>query len=54
MTSFITAYLIVWLAVAIYALRLGIKQRQLRQTAKALQQQLEQLSLPENETSKAA
>ena len=54
MTSFITAYLIVWLAVATYALRLGAKQRQLRQTADALQQQLEHLTLSEDETSKAA
>ena len=42
MFTFITAYLLVWLAVLGYLLRLGGEQRRLRRSAEALQKQLDQ------------
>ncbi len=42
MITFVTAYLIVWLASLAYLLRLGSEQRRLRRMADALQEQAEQ------------
>lgn len=42
MLTFIPAYLLAWLAVLGYLLRLGSEHRRLRRTAEALQKQLDQ------------
>ena len=39
MTSFVAAYLIVWLAVGLFVLRLGARQRRLERTVTALQRE---------------
>ncbi len=41
MFTFMSAYLIVWLAVLAYVVRLGGQQRRLQRTAEALQAQFE-------------
>ncbi len=41
MLTFMTAYLIVWLAVLAYVVRLSGEQRRLRRTAEALQAQFQ-------------
>ncbi len=54
MGTFVAAYLIVWLAVALYVLRLGAGQRRLRQTIEALQWRLDRCEDPEDQASRAA
>ena len=54
MYTFIVAYSIVWLAVALYVARLGIRQRQLTQRAAALQWRLEQADKLAESSSKTA
>ena len=41
MGPYLTAYVIVWLGVALYTARLGAEQRRLRRTVEALGSQLE-------------
>jgi CcmD family protein len=43
MFTFMTAYLVVWLAVLAYVLRLGGEQRRLRRAADDVQAELEKL-----------
>jgi len=54
MGTFVTAYVSVWLAVLLYVVRLGARQRRLEQNLKALQSQLDESKTPEGPTSKAA
>ena len=42
MTTFITGYVVVWLAVVLYAARLELRQRRLKAALEALQQRVEQ------------
>lgn len=41
MSSFVITYVVFWLAVAIYVIRLGIRQRKLQDRLLALQSQLQ-------------
>jgi len=41
MGAFLTAYVVVWLGVALYVLRLGAEQRRLKRAVEALRVQLE-------------
>ncbi len=41
MTTFVTAYLIVWLAVLLYVVRLGRRQRRLAETIQCLERRIE-------------
>ncbi len=50
----VAAYLIVWLAVVLYVVRLGAGQRQLRRALEALQSQFGRSQDPGNPTSTAA
>ena len=45
METFVVAYSIVWLALVLYVARLGMRQRQLLQTAHFLQSQIETTKL---------
>lgn len=42
MTTFVTAYLIVWLAMLLYVIRIGARQRRLLETVESLQRRIEQ------------
>lgn len=44
MGTFFVAYALVWLAVSLYVLRLGVRQRELRDDLQALESQVEKLS----------
>lgn len=44
METFFVAYALVWLAVSLYVLRLGLRQRELCEELKTLEAQVERLS----------
>jgi CcmD family protein len=44
MGTFYVAYALVWLAVSLYVLRLGVRQRELREELKSLETQIERMS----------
>ena len=54
MSTLVAAYLIVWLAVALYVLRLGAGQRRLLRDLEALELQFAELPKREDSVSKAA
>ncbi len=54
MTTFAVAYLAVWLAVVLYALGLGLRQRRLERDLQALQSQLRETEDAADPTPKAA
>ncbi len=54
MGTFIAAYLAVWLAVMLYVVRLGARQRRLEENLQALEARLAQTRDREEPTSKAA
>lgn len=54
MGTFVTAYLAVWLAVLLYVVRLGARQRRLERSLRALESQLDEPEIPEEPPSKAA
>jgi CcmD family protein len=54
MGTFVTAYLAVWLAVMLYVVRLGARQRRLERKLKTLQLQFDGTGNQTEPTSKAA
>jgi CcmD family protein len=54
MGTFVTAYLAAWLAVMLYLLRLGARQRRLEQNLEALQSQFDRMENPKEPASEAA
>lgn len=54
MQTFITAYLVIWLAMLLYVARIGVRQRRLQQTLDALQRRLNQHAEENTSHSKAA
>ena len=54
MTAFVTAYLMVWLAVASYMAWLQVQQRRLARSIESLRVQLEDSEATERPVSKAA
>ena len=54
MGTFVTAYLAVWLAVLLYVVRLGARQRRLERSLRALETRLEEPGRSEEPPSKAA
>jgi CcmD family protein len=54
MVSFVTAYLIAWLAVGLYVVRLGARQRRLDVALQALEQQADERQQPATIVSRAA
>ena len=54
MSTFVAAYVVVWLAVLAYVARLGSRHRQLQNTIDTIQQRLDQTETPEAVDSKAA
>ncbi|MFH1267124.1 MAG: CcmD family protein [Planctomycetota bacterium] len=54
MGTFVTAYLVVWLAVLFYVVRLGACQRRLERSLKALESQFDEPGTSQEPTSKAA
>ena len=53
MSTLVAAYLIVWLAVVLYVLRLGAGQRKLLRDLEALESQLTEPRKPQDSLSKA-
>ena len=54
MDTFIVAYSVVWLAVALYVYRLGARQRRLEEDLQRLRLQIEQSEIEDAPLSKAA
>jgi CcmD family protein len=54
MTTFVTAYLAVWLAVGLFVVRLGVRQRRLEESLRALEARFARSGDREEPTSKAA
>ena len=54
MTTFVTAYLAVWLAVMMYVVRLGARQRRLEESLQALEARFGGADNREQPSSKAA
>ena len=54
MGTLMTAYLVVWLAVVLYAARLGARQRQLTRDLEALERRLDRSASLEDQTFRAA
>lgn len=54
MGTFVTAYLAAWLAVMLYVLRLGVRQRRLEQSLRALEQRFSPAQDQAESTSEAA
>jgi CcmD family protein len=54
MGTFVTAYLMVWLAVAIYVYRMGERQRRLEKELALLQRRIDESDTRDEEYSQAA
>jgi CcmD family protein len=54
MGSFVSCYLIVWLAITLYVARLGVHQAALQQGLDRLQQQVDREQLPDKSAARAA